>query len=95
MPLFPTINKYYAVDTKFEDKFDLRYCFDCVVAETNMLIDETGNDELMMEETECHVYNIHFHTWLILFLRLHLHRDDDSLGLNLEDELDEIGDDED
>ena len=52
MPLFPTINKYYPVDKKFEDKFDLRYCFDCMVAETNMLIDETGNDnELMTEET--------------------------------------------
>ena len=95
MPLFLTINKHYLVDTKFEDKFDLRYCFDCMVAETNMLIDETGNDdELMMEETEETEEEDESGVEMDVIDMIYLHRDDDRLGLNLEDELDEIWDEE-
>jgi len=43
--IIPKIKNYYPEGTKFSDKFDLRYCFDCMIAETNLLIDETGIDD--------------------------------------------------
>jgi hypothetical protein len=50
--IIPKIKNYYPEGTKFSDKFDLRYCFDCMIAETNLLIDETGIDDDMDEMEE-------------------------------------------
>lgn len=111
--IIPSINKYYPAETKFEDIFDLRYCFDCMVAETNMLIDETGNDDDFIMEAEEKEEDEGSFTSTKAHLQIgtdqeiqarkeiegmdmtYLHRDDDRLGLGVEDESDQMGDDED
>jgi len=48
----PKIKNYYPEGTKFSDKFNLLYCFNCMIAETNLLIDETGIDDDIDEKEE-------------------------------------------